>query len=211
MSENSLDDILSKLKSGGSLVHAEKKYVQSKLTSYNNSEELEQAIRAFGLSSNANSQNIEAIEQYLNSQSDIVLSGVVKVLCAKSYWGLVETYVLRLKDFLKKEDAFELSETQISVFSVMGEYLNNTSDSDLYKFLYEMFVKELEEYKNDKDYFQKARLERMYHCLDVGIRGRQAELDYRVGRMEIPDDVNEDLMMDVIKVIKKKKKKKQKA
>lgn len=208
MSDTSLDNILSKLKSGGSLVQEEREYVKSKLTSYGNSEELEQAIRAFGLSSSADDQNIESIEQYLNSKSDIVLSGVVKVLCAKSYWGLVENYIDRLKIFLKKEDAFELSETQISVFSVMGEYLNATSDSDLFKFLYEMFIKELEEYKDDRDYFQKARLERMHHCLDVGIRGREAELDYRVGRMDIPDDVDEEMMMDVIKIIKRNKKQK---
>ena len=207
MKEQSLEEILRKLKSGSFLTKDEKDFIACKLNENENSEVLEQAIRAFGLSNSASPENICRVEKYLETKSDIVLSGVVKVLCAKSYWGLAENYMERLKEFLKKEDAFELSETQIAVFSVMGEYLNSTSDPELYEFLYEMFVKELEEYKNDRDYFQKARLERMYHCLDVGIRGRIAELEYRVGRMELPDDVDEKIMMDIVKLFRSKKQK----
>jgi hypothetical protein len=70
-----------------------------------------------------------------------------------------------------------------------------------------MFVNELEEYRSDPDYFQKARLERMYHCLDFGIRGSAAELEYRVGRMEFPDNVDEEIMMDIVKLIGSKKEK----
>lgn len=201
MNEQSLDKILIKLKSGSYLSKDEKDFIAYKLNSHENSEELEQAIRAFGLSNIPNNENICKVEKYLDSNSDIVLSGVVIVLCSKSYWGLVENYFERLKELLKKEDAYELSETQIIIFSVMGEYLNSTSNAKLYDFLYKMFVKELEEYKCDRDYFLKARLERMYHCLDVGIRGRTAELEYRVGRMELPDDVDEELMKAILKLI----------
>ena len=207
MKEKDLDKILSKLKSDCSLAKDEKDFIVFKLNSYDNSEELGQAIRAFGLSNSASYENICKVEKYITSKSDIVLSSVVKVLCDKSYWGLSENYIEKLKVFLKKEDAFELSETQIAVFSVMGEYLNRTSDAELYKFLYEMFVKELEEYKREQDYFQKGRLEDMYHCLDVGIRGRTAELDYRVGRMELPNDIDEEIMKDIVKLIRTKKQK----
>jgi hypothetical protein len=207
MKEMGLDEILTKLKSGSTLAKDEKEFIASKFISYENSEELEQAIRAFGLSNKATDENILKIEKYLDSKSDIVLSGVVKVLGAQSYWGLAGNYIDKLKGFLKKEDAFEWSETQIAAFSVLGEYLNNTSDAELFEFLLQMFVNELEEYRSDPDYFQKARLERMYHCLDFGIRGSAAELEYRVGRMEFPDNVDEEIMMDIVKLIGSKKEK----
>ena len=162
MKEIHLDDILSKLKSGISITRDENEFIFNKLNCYNSNEELEQAIRAFGLSANCTSDNVKKVEKFLESKSDIVLSGTVKTLCATSYWGLTENYIDKLKEFLSKEDAFELSETQIIVFSVMGEYLHSSSDINLFKFLYELFIKELEEFKIDRDYFQKARLERMY-------------------------------------------------
>jgi hypothetical protein len=87
----------------------------------------------------------------------------------------------------------------------MGEYLNSTSDPELFEFLYEMFVKELEEYKNDQDEFQKGRLEDIFHCLDVGIRGRVAELEYRVGRMDLPNDIDEEIITNIVKLIKRKR------
>lgn len=204
MKEQNLDDILNKLKFGSTISEDARIYIAFKLNSFDNNEELEQAIRAFGLSNNASTENIKEIEKYLESKSDIVLSGVIKVLCANSYWGLTKHYIDILKGFLKKEDAFELSETQIIIFSVIGEYLHKSSDVHLFEFLYRLFIKELEEYKSDQDYFHKARLERMYHCLDVGIRGREAELEYRVGRMELPNDINQDIMMDIVKLIRKK-------
>ncbi len=207
MDEINLNKILIKLKSHCSLTKYEKEFVSIKLNYFENFEELEQAIRAFGLCNRSSNENVCIIEKYFSSKSDIVLSGVVKVLCAQSYWGLAGNYVEKLKGFLKKEDAFELSETQIAVFSVLGEYLNKTCDVELYEVIYEMFVNELQEYICDPDYFQKVRLERMYHCLDYGIRGGVSELEYRVGRMELPKDIDEDIMMEIIKLIKRKKKK----
>lgn len=196
-----LDYILSKLKSGANVTKEEESFISHKLDAYKNHEELEQAIRAFGLINDATFENIMRIEKYLSCQSDIVLSGAIKVLCDTSYWGLAESYSEKFKQFLKKEDAFELSETQISVFSVMGEYLNSKRDPGLFRYVYEMFLEELKEYNSDNDFFEKVRLEQIYHCLDVGIRGQKAKSEYRAGRMKIPDDVNEEVLSCVRNLI----------
>ncbi len=203
--EMNLNEILIKLKSGSSLAKDEKDFIYLKLSTFQSFEELEQAIRAFGLCNSSTDENICIVEKYLNFKSDIVLSGVVRVLCAQSYWGLAGNYVDKFKGFLKKDDAYELSETQIAVFSVFGEYLNAACDAELFELLYEVFVKELKEYISDSDYFHKVRLERMYHCLDYGIRGAVAELEYRVGRMMLPEDIDEDIMMKIVELIKRKK------
>lgn len=203
-----LDNILLKLKSGNSITNDERDYIRSKISFYDDTEELEQAIRSFGLACSPTLDNIKIIEIFLSSKSDIVLSGAIKVLCANSYWGLVVSYIDTLKSFLKKEDAYELSETQIAVFSVLGEYLHKTSDPNMYEYIYSLFITELEEYKDNPDFFFKARLERMYHCLDTGIRGRIAEVEYRVGLLEFPKDINQNVIMDVVNIIKKKSYKK---
>lgn len=197
-----IEEILQKLKSGGQITIRERELIFHVLDSSRNSEELEMAIRAFGLANEPTKENISALEKFLSSNSDIVLSGTFKVLCDRSYWGLTKNYLPNLLIILTKENAFDLSETQIIALSVLGEYLNETQDVSVFRVLFDMLSTELLEYEQNNDYFLKARLERLYHCLDVAIRGRLAELEFRVGRMKIPDDFDNKVLQKVLLIIK---------
>ena len=57
-----LDNILLKLKSGNSITNDERDYIRSKISFYDDTEELEQAIRSFGLACSPTLDNIKIIE-----------------------------------------------------------------------------------------------------------------------------------------------------
>ena len=200
-----ISDIFKKIKFGDSISLDEKETILYKLSKPKSNIELEDTIKAFGLVYPPTEKNIQLIEGYLNSNSDIVLSSVIKVLCHYSYWGLASNYLNQLKAFIRKEDAYRLSNTQITVFFILGKYINKTKDSHILNFLLLLFNRELDEYLSDYDEFYGLRLEKIYHSIDVGVRGRKAEIEYRVDSMKIPEDINEIVIKEAESIIKRYK------
>src|SRR5687768_14415554 len=117
-------DIVEKLKFGGTASKVELDYLIAEMNEPSKGADFDCTVRAFGLAFPPSERNIHIVERYLNPDTDdIALSATIKTLCDKSFWGLTMSYVKDILPYIDKEKAYNLSETQIVIFSVLGEYL----------------------------------------------------------------------------------------
>lgn len=152
-------------------------------------------IKDFAKTHDATKYNIKRIEKYLDFQDadncteDIVRASALYALCSKNCWGLTEKYLERIKLIIEKDD-WKYSETQIVSFSVLGDYLHDSPTIDIFFFLISLLNNELHKFANNRNVETRNRIESIYKCLLVALKGPLARIDLISNKIKIPEDIN---------------------